>query len=630
MDTNNNTNISKHQKVKKRKKQKAPKKKDISQTIEHVVDVERMQRKQRKKRKREKKRKAREMQEFRADEQAVDEGRMKRKQQKRMKKEEKNKAKEMKERKTVEQAVDEENLQQKQRDLEEASIFAPATEEEKKRKISHSDIGERNNVNSTKSTTEIFINDEAPTSDEYASPPISPGTKDTKTPSDELLMEAVDKIFDRVDISSVKVSEVYSMLANEFNVSMKGRRKMIKKRLAILMSNNVPATKTISIRKRAIIQASKMQEENDHDVNQYVESGEIPNRKIYFPSVEKGYADPIEKVEIDKHEKKGFVWVRFNGRYSCDEEWDLRFKELREYKENHGDCMVPQQYSENKGLGAWVAKQRHEYKLLLAGKKTALSEMRVKLLESEGFVWAVHEKMTWQQRFEQLIQYKAKYGDCSVPQHYEGSRELGLWVAEQRRQYSYLMQGKDSSMTESKVLLLEAQGFVWSQHKGSWQQRLNELEEFRREHGHCRVPASHENKKLARWVSYQRAQYKFLMDGKKSQMTKGKLQSLIALGFTWSLHRKTCWEDRLKELIRFRDDHGHCDIPKDYVSNPKLAAWAWKQRHGYTLFKQGKDSYMTEERMNRLIEVGFQLDISHQEEDVQKEVVKYDRHEAAM
>ena len=57
---------------------------------------------------------------------------------------------------------------------------------------------------------------------------------------------------------------------------------------------------------------------------------------------------------------------------------------------------------------------------------------------------------------------------------------------------------------------------------------------------------------------------------------------------------------------------------------------AWKQRHGYTLLKQGKDSYMTEERINRLIEVGFQLDIPHQNEDVQKEVVQYDRNEAAM
>ena len=558
-----NTN---HRKVKKSKKQKKPKKKDVSQTS---MNGERLKRKERKRMRKERMRKAREKEELaEANSKSsaptgVEENEKKRKERKRTRKERKRKAMEI------------EELAEANRN---SSALTGVEENEKKRKMSDSDVGEYNNVHSSNSTNATSINNQVSASGKNVSmntrttSPIANRTNDAEPPSDELLIESVDRLFNTIDVSAVKVSQVYSMLEDEFSVSMKGHRGMIKKRLSILISNTAPKTKNISIRKRAIVDASKMLKDNDHDVSQYA-TGDLPNRKIYLPSVAIGYTDPIAKDEIEKHEKKGFVWVKFNGRYSCDEEWNIRFRELRGYKEKHGDCLVPQHYSDNRELGAWCAKQRHEYKLLLAGKSTALSDIRVKLLESEGFIWAVHEKLAWQERFEQLIQYKANYGDCNVPQHYEKSRELGLWVAEQRRQYSNLMQGKKSSMTESKVVLLEAQGFFWSLHKGSWQQRLNELQEFRREHGHCRVPASHENKKLARWVSYQRAQYKYLMDGKKSQLTKGKIKSLIALGFAWNLHRKISWEDRLKELITFRDDHKHCDIPRDYESNTKLAAW---------------------------------------------------------
>ena len=38
--------------------------------------------------------------------------------------------------------------------------------------------------------------------------------------------------------------------------------------------------------------------------------------------------------------------------------WDIMFKRLAEYKEEHGDCMVPQKYKEDPQLGRWVMNQR--------------------------------------------------------------------------------------------------------------------------------------------------------------------------------------------------------------------------------------------------------------------------------
>ena len=61
--------------------------------------------------------------------------------------------------------------------------------------------------------------------------------------------------------------------------------------------------------------------------------------------------------------------------------WDLIFGELILYKEEYGDCNVPQAYSENLQLGKWGNRQRALY------KQGNLKGERVSRLEEIGFVW---------------------------------------------------------------------------------------------------------------------------------------------------------------------------------------------------------------------------------------------------
>ncbi len=61
--------------------------------------------------------------------------------------------------------------------------------------------------------------------------------------------------------------------------------------------------------------------------------------------------------------------------------WDLRFGELRKYRERFGDCNVPSNWTENKQLGRWVRRQRAKY------KEETLSKDRIKHLEDIGFAW---------------------------------------------------------------------------------------------------------------------------------------------------------------------------------------------------------------------------------------------------
>ena len=67
--------------------------------------------------------------------------------------------------------------------------------------------------------------------------------------------------------------------------------------------------------------------------------------------------------------------------------WEDRFEQLVAYKEELGDCKVPQSSGP---LGKWVANQRVEYHKKHRGEKTYLSDQREKRLNGIGFTWQCH------------------------------------------------------------------------------------------------------------------------------------------------------------------------------------------------------------------------------------------------
>jgi hypothetical protein len=87
-------------------------------------------------------------------------------------------------------------------------------------------------------------------------------------------------------------------------------------------------------------------------------------------------------------------------------------------------------------------------------------------------------------------------------------------------------------MTLSRIQALESSGFEWDSCSTAWEDRLTELAEYRKIHGHCNVPKRYsENIKLGYWVSRQRFQYRLYREGKPSNMTALRIQALKRLGF---------------------------------------------------------------------------------------------------
>lgn len=145
----------------------------------------------------------------------------------------------------------------------------------------------------------------------------------------------------------------------------------------------------------------------------------------------------------------------------------------------------------------------------------------------------------WSERLKELLEYKAEYGDCLVPQKFVHNQQLGSWVNKQRVEYKLMQEGKRSSMTQERVEILERVGFVWSKNlsQPSWDNKFRELLEYKEIHGDCLVPTKFSsNPSLGRWVSTQRAHYKLMKEGGKTSMTEERFRRLESIGFVWRLH----------------------------------------------------------------------------------------------
>jgi len=83
----------------------------------------------------------------------------------------------------------------------------------------------------------------------------------------------------------------------------------------------------------------------------------------------------LDTKKFKRLNELGFVWD------PTEQTWEARFQELVAYKQEHGNCLVPQSWAENKQLATWVNKQR--------SKKGKLDAEKIKRLDDLGFVWSL-------------------------------------------------------------------------------------------------------------------------------------------------------------------------------------------------------------------------------------------------
>ena len=97
-------------------------------------------------------------------------------------------------------------------------------------------------------------------------------------------------------------------------------------------------------------------------------------------------ARDAKRSKVDDNPANG---VRFRE-YQA-EIWSEKFEDLCEFRKYYGHCHVPHTYERNAPLAQWVKRQRYQYKLKIEGKRSTLSDERVRLLNKIGFVSLIIE-----------------------------------------------------------------------------------------------------------------------------------------------------------------------------------------------------------------------------------------------
>jgi hypothetical protein len=144
-----------------------------------------------------------------------------------------------------------------------------------------------------------------------------------------------------------------------------------------------------------------------------------------------------------------------------EDQWNIRYEELLQFRKEEGHVMVPHSYPKNQKLAQWVKRQRYQYRLKQTGKHCTLSPAREHMLNEAGFVWDSH-KATWVDHFQDLENFASMHGHCYIPPSLAREKaSLITWMKHQRRQYKRYMAGMDSTMTSERIQNLESIGFDW-------------------------------------------------------------------------------------------------------------------------------------------------------------------------
>jgi hypothetical protein len=140
----------------------------------------------------------------------------------------------------------------------------------------------------------------------------------------------------------------------------------------------------------------------------------------------------------------------------------------------------------------------------------------------------------WNDRFQDLVDFKKKTGHCLVPHNYPLNQQLAQWVKRQRYQFKLKNMSRHSTLTGIRQEALEEMGFVWDSHKAAWIERLEALKLFKAEHSHCNVPSNYDDRALAIWVKCQRRQYKLYTKGERSTITEERFRELDGMDLDWN------------------------------------------------------------------------------------------------
>jgi len=319
----------------------------------------------------------------------------------------------------------------------------------------------------------------------------------------------------------------------------------------------------------------------------------------------------LSQDRIERLEEIGFQW-------KVNVTFEERCHELIAFKEEFGHCNVTRRYAGNPSLGQWCRDIRNAYNRIQKGLKTNsnLSQGRIERLKEIGFKWQVlmtdYDKV-FQKHCCDLTSFKEEFGHCNVPSRYAGNPSLGHWCGEMRRAYNRIQKGMKTNynLSQARIEHLEEIGFQWKVNV-TLEEPCCDLTSFKEEFGHCNVTRRYAgNLSLGKWCCDIRNAYKKIQTGLKtnSNLSQDRIERLKEIGFQWKVN--VTFKKHCRELIAFKEEFGHCNVPGKYAGNPSLGQWCRDIRNAYKKVQKGMkaSSNLSQDRIERVEEIGFEWQI---------------------
>lgn len=204
----------------------------------------------------------------------------------------------------------------------------------------------------------------------------------------------------------------------------------------------------------------------------------------------------------------------------------------------------------------------------------------------------------WFKVFVELAKYHDRGGDVNK---IDKNEYPSLWhfVADQKKSYFF------NRLTEQQIEYLEKININWDykggRNKVMWERRLEQIKKYYDKHGNLDVPRSETS--LYKFLSEQRSLYA------KGELNESRVEDLIKLGVDLTsksrvksdkpkkiTQKKITLEERYQQMKLFKDEFGHCDVPRTYKDS-SFAEWVH--------YIRSSKCTLSEEFKTKLIELGF-------------------------
>lgn len=281
-----------------------------------------------------------------------------------------------------------------------------------------------------------------------------------------------------------------------------------------------------------------------------VEAPAAKRQKIDADGTSFASAEPVVEGDITLHHKSpdspGAApgSVSNNKKIHHNEQWNEMLMCLAKYKEEFGNCLVPKRYAREPKLGTWVETQRVQYKRL----------NRYWNEELQTYVVEPNKRLT-----AERLQKLQDLGFCWSAKHV---RKVGGRQGTSENAFLGFQDNSSANDVHMSTVTIPTGASLPAPPNGHMVPlEMNHLVPI------APMTANNSNNFTMTGASNSSA----VPNGAKPRpKQKGNTKA--------TLQTDAVWEEMYSRLVAFKEQHGHCLVPRKYELDPMLATWVEAQR----------------------------------------------------